>query len=83
MLISEEGEGAWKGPALDSQAVQQAVVLSAQEIEKINSQVFNGPSLPVDSPSYRHQQSIRTSMQAAEMAKSGVLSETATKHVTK
>uniref|UniRef100_A0A8D8S818 Chorion peroxidase n=1 Tax=Cacopsylla melanoneura TaxID=428564 RepID=A0A8D8S818_9HEMI len=81
--LPEQGEGAWQGPAVTSEQLQQAVIQSRQEIEKINSQVSDGPKLPFDSPSYRHQQSIRTSMQAVQLAQSGILGETATKHISK
>lgn len=76
-------EGIWKGPSLTSEQMQDAIAWSRQAIDRTINETTDGPHLPVDSPSYRHQQSIRTSAMAVKLASIGLLGETITKHVSK
>jgi len=79
-------------PLADHEAPQWDQVPTEQEMEEaiaegkktlLLKEAFEEkvPTLPIDSPSYRHQLVTRTSPKAREMAKSGFIMEAATKHL--
>lgn len=80
-FISDNGIPEWQLDAPTPEEVEAAIAAGTSSLEARDSLESSNPSLPVNSPSYRHQVSIKTSARATNLARSAYVMEVATKRI--
>lgn len=76
--LQDVGVPVWQGPEPSDSELNNAISTGQLSLQTRDIYEANMASLPVSSPSYRHQQSIKTSVQATDLARSGYVMNVAT-----